>query len=69
MDSLPAEQGPLVYYQLLETSPFSVQLLQSQLPREGLALDLLMGTDCSPELYCHYNSHSCIALRNTLPIC
>ena len=37
------EQVLLVYYQLLQTSPFSVMLLQSQLPRGGLVADLLPG--------------------------
>ena len=45
-----------VYYQLMQTSPFSVQLLRSQLPHDGLSVDPLLGVDCSPELYCHYNS-------------
>ena len=47
--------------------PFSMQLLQSQLPHEGSAVDFL-GAECSQELYCHHNSHSCIALSNTLSI-
>ena len=54
---------------VLQTSPFSVQLLRSQLPHEGLAVAFLLGADCSPELYCHHNSHSCIALNNMLYIC
>ena len=37
------EQVLLVYYQLLQTFPFSVQLLRSQLSHEGLAVDLLLG--------------------------
>ena len=60
------EQVLLVYYQLLRTSPFSVQLLCSQLPHKVLAVDPLLGADCTPELYCHHNSHSCIALSNIL---
>ena len=39
------EQVQLVYYQLLQTSPFSVQLLRAQLPHEGLAVDLLLDAD------------------------
>ena len=42
------EQIKLVYYQLLQTSPFLMQLLRSQLPHGGLAVDLL-GADCSLE--------------------
>ena len=60
------EQVLLVYYQLLQNYPFSVQLLRSQLSHKGLAEDLLLGADCSRELYCHHNSHSCIVLSNTL---
>ena len=45
------EQIMLVYYQLLQTFPFSVQLLRSQLLHAALAFDLLLGADCSPELY------------------
>ena len=44
------EQVLLVYYQLLQTSPFSVILLQSQLPHKQLFVDSLFGVDCSPEL-------------------
>ena len=38
----------------------SVILQQSQLPHEGLVVDLLLGAYCSPELHCHHNSHGCI---------
>ena len=50
------EQVQLVYYQLRQTSTFSVMLLQSQLPRGGLVADLLPGgwlqssTALSPQL-------------------
>ena len=37
------EQVLLVYYQLRQTSPFSVMLLQSQLPHGGSVADLLPG--------------------------
>ena len=37
------EQVLLVYYQLRQTSPFSVMLLQSQLPHGGFVADLLSG--------------------------
>ena len=37
------EQVLLVYYQLLQTSPFSVQLLHSQLLHEPMTVDLLLG--------------------------
>ena len=37
------EQVRLVYYQLRQTSPFSVMLLQSQLPHGGLVADLVPG--------------------------
>ena len=43
-----------------------MQLLRSQLPHEGLDVDLLLGADCSPELYCHQNFHIYIALSSTL---
>ena len=46
-----------------------MQLLRSQLPYEGLTVDLLLGADCSPELCCYHNSHTCIALSNTQSIC
>ena len=41
----------LVYYQLPQISPFSVQLLRYQLPYEGLIADLPLRVDCCPELY------------------
>ena len=37
------EQALLVYYQLRQTPPFSVMLLQSQLPHGGLFADFLPG--------------------------
>ena len=54
------KQVQLVYYQLLQISPFSVQLLRSQLLREGLAVDLLFVADCSQELHRHHNSEQCL---------
>ena len=42
------EQVLLVYYHLRQTSPFSVMLMQSQLPHGGLVADLLPGAGCSP---------------------
>ena len=38
----------LLVYQLRQTSPFSVMLLQSQLPHGGLVADLLLGAGCNP---------------------
>ena len=55
--------------QLRQTSPFSVMLLQSQLPHGGSVADLLLGVGCSPELRCLHNSHSCTVLSNILSIC
>ena len=46
------EQVLLVYYQLRQTSSFSLTLLQSQLPHGGSVADLLPGADCSPVLRC-----------------
>ena len=63
------EQVLLVYYQLRQTSPFSVMLLQSQLPHGGLVADLLPGAGCSPVQHCLHNSHSCTVLSNILSIC
>ena len=63
------EQVLLVYYQLRQTSPFSVMLLQSQLPHGGLVADLLPGASCSPVQCCLDNSHSCTVLSNILSIC
>ena len=63
------EQVLMVYYQLRQTSPFSVMLLQSQLPHGRLVADLLPGAGCSPVLRCLYNSHSCTVLSNILSIC
>ena len=48
------EQILLVYYQLQKTSPFTVILLQSQLPHGGSIADLL-GAGCSPVLHCLHN--------------
>ena len=48
------EQVLLVYYQHLQTSPFSVQLLRTQLPHECLAVEL--GFNRSLEVYCHHHS-------------
>ena len=53
------EQVLLVYYQLQQTSLFSVMLLQSQLLHGGSAEDLLPGVGCSLVLRCLHNSHSC----------
>ena len=58
------EQVLLVYHQLRQTSPFSVMLLQSQLPHGGLVADLLPGAGCSPVQHCLHNSHSCTVLSN-----
>ena len=51
------EQVRLVYYQLLQISPFSVKLQGSQLSQSGLAVDLPLGIDCRPEPYCHHNPY------------
>ena len=48
---------------------FSKQLSWSKLPHEGLAVDLLLGADCSPELYCHHYFHNSIAPSDTMSIC
>ena len=63
------EQVLLAYNQLRQTSPFSVMLLQSQLPHGGLVADLLSGAGFSPVQHCLHNSHSCTALSNILSIC
>ena len=62
------EEVLLIYYHS-DRLLFSVMLLQSQLPHEGLVVDLLLGADCSPELHCHHNSHGCIVLSNSLSFC
>ena len=49
--------------QLEQELSFSVTLLQSQLPHEGLVVDL-QGANCSPELHYHDKSHYYIILRN-----
>ena len=48
--------------------PFSVMLLQSQIPDKELVIDLL-GAGCSLELHCHHNSHCCVVQSNLLTIC
>ena len=63
------EQVLLLYYQLRQTSPFSVMLLQSHFPRGGSVADLLPGAGRSPVLRCLHNSHSCTVLSNILSIC
>ena len=63
------EQVQLIYYQLRQTSLFSVMLLQSQLPYRGSVADLLLGVGYSPVLHCLHNSHSCTVLSNILSIC
>ena len=49
------EQVLLVYYQLRQTSPFSVMPLQSQLLHGQLVANLLPGAGCSPVLHCLHN--------------
>ena len=50
---------------LIYSYPFSVMLLQYQLPHRGSAADLLQGV----VLHCHHNSHGCIVLSNILSVC
>ena len=55
-------------YQLRQTTPFSVLLLQSRLSHAGLVVDLLW-VDSSPESHRHHNPYGCIGLINILSIC
>ena len=59
----------LVYYQLQQTSPFSVMLLLISVSLRRIGFRSSSGTDCSSELHCHHNSDGCIIMSSILSIC